>query len=512
MQGPGFGLRQEPRPELQLSPQVILALRLLALPRDQLDRLVREELLCNPMLEEADAAASGAGAHAMLPGEPAGPRSRAAGREHDDGREVPWSPAQSAGSLAEPDWREAVREQLLHLRGPQGDAARALLERLDDRGYLVEPLPEVAAELGIPPAGALRALALLRACDPPGIGARSPAEALALQVRRRLRSLRAAGVPEAERATWRLALRLLRRCPEEIARGDFGAAAARAVCSRDRLRAALRALATLDPRPPGRPADPDPAGGAHAAGSLLPPPDVEVREDGGTLRVVFRDEGLSARVRLNRAYLALLRRRACTREEELFLRRCLIRARWLLRALEQRRLTFRAVVEELVRRQEGFFRQGPRALQPLTMSQVAQALGMAASTVSRAVRHRTLACRWGVYPLAALFDSGAAAVKVRLVELLAGEDPLRPLSDEELARRLEREGFTVSRRTVAKYRAELGIPPAERRFRRADVRPWQVLRPPRGFAAAGRTAQAGARWDMQGPAWTADRAAGGRAT
>lgn len=459
----GLGLRASSRLELgqhlHITPQLIGALHLLSLPREELERVVYEELLSNPLLDEVE--------HPQA-------RDRVAGRESREPQHPePWRvPVQAPYDSPDGDLRIFLRWQLLHLSGWQARAVDLLIDSLDENGFLTEPLDLLATRAGLPVDLLRRGLRLLQECDPPGIGARNAQECLRLQIARRIRE--ATALPpeqrEVEIAVWELADRIVRDHLFRMRNLDAVALARAASCSIEQAREVLRRLATLAPRPGC-------IGTRGLAASQWGPPDVEVITDTGGLRLVFRDEGLAGRIGINAAYARMLKdvNVNLSAEERTYLRRCLVRARWLLRALEHRRLTFRRIVEYLVTAQEPFFHGGPRFLRPITMSAIADALDLAPSTVSRALRGRRLACRWGHIPVAALCDAGSGPIKARLVELLATEDPRAPLSDAVLVERLAAEGVHVSRRAVTKYRSELGIPPARQRFSPVRMRSWEVL-------------------------------------
>ncbi|MEM7567216.1 MAG: RNA polymerase sigma-54 factor, partial [Pseudomonadota bacterium] len=155
-------------------------------------------------------------------------------------------------------------------------------------------------------------------------------------------------------------------------------------------------------------------------------------------------------------------------------------AGWLIRSLDQRQRTILKVATEIVRHQSAFLRHGAPGLRPLLMRDVADAIDMHESTVSRVVANKTLACPHGVVAMKAFFGSGlassrdadgvsAAAVKARIEALIKAEDPLKPLSDDALTQRLQAEGTEIARRTVAKYREALGVASSSRRRRAAKL-------------------------------------------
>ena len=198
-------------------------------------------------------------------------------------------------------------------------------------------------------------------------------------------------------------------------------------------------------------------------------PDLTVEEQEGRL-TVKSTRGERPPFRLSRYYQKLLKQSE-DREVRDYLSEKLRQAENVLWAADQRGSTLLRCAQVIVERQSDFFRFGPEALRPLRMGEVAQELGLHESTVSRAVREKYLQCPQGLYPLSWFFTrsagtgegvSGTAARKL-LLRLIDGEDKAKPLSDQQLSEHMAREGCPISRRTVAKYREELGIPSASGR-------------------------------------------------
>jgi RNA polymerase sigma-54 factor len=422
-------------PQLGLRPSrmLVASMQLLALPTLELERMVERELAENPALERRES-----------------PRCPRCGAEASDS----WCrccggaasggirPAGTDYALArEPTLAESLRSELIaELPVADRPIAEYLLGSLDEHGFIDQELGELANALCVAPERVRRVLRAIQRVGPPGVGARDVAECLLLQV-----DAGAVSGPERELVREIVAGRL-----DDLAHGRYGAIAralhvdrAAVTAARDVIRARLRPYPTLRAQ--------DVAGTAPP----LAPPEILVREDaGGALAVELLEQRRLA-LAISPSYESL-DRGALSPRERAEADAQIARGRSFLSGLERRWSTVRAVAEHVVERQHGFVVHGPRALRALTRAEVAEALGFHESTVSRAVagRHAMLPSR-RVVPLAAFFDA-AAAPRDALAQVVAKER--RPLTDTELAAELTRAGFPVARRTVAKYRDQLGIP------------------------------------------------------
>ena len=327
-----------------------------------------------------------------------------------------------------------------------GDTARTvefLASCLDGDGYLRPPLTELARDSGIPLPLLEQALAVLRTLEPAGVGADSLSQCLALQLER-------AGVDGP-------ALAIVREYLEPLARCRYRFIADRLGISVDEVCSALKTIRELDPRP----------GAVFDQPGQTPYvyPDVFVEEKDGRFTARTR-AGDRPAFQINGYYKELLANSGQPEVKD-YLRKKVQAAQDVLNAIAQRQDTLLRCAQAIVDRQEDFFRLGEQALRPLRMADVADAVGVHESTVSRAVREKYLQCQRGVYPLGYFFsrggaggDMGGAAAKAALRRLIDGEDKAHPLSDQKLCEALAAEGCPISRRTVAKYRDELSIPGA----------------------------------------------------
>jgi RNA polymerase sigma-54 factor len=325
-----------------------------------------------------------------------------------------------------------------------------LIESLDDDGYLANPLEEVMAdlpaELEIDLDEINAALALLHSFDPPGVGARSAAECLKLQL------LRLSATP-----VRKLALEIVTHHLELLAARDFTRLRKQLKADDDALRDAHALIRSLEPFPGA-------AFGQSEADYVVP--DVLVRKTAGGWRAELNPE-VVPRLRINSLYANILRNNrsdpSCGS-----LRQQLQEARWLIKNIQQRFETILRVAQAIVERQKQFFAHGEIAMRPLVLREIADTLGLHESTVSRVTTGKYLLTPFGTLEFKYFFgshvstDTGGAAsstaIRALIRQLIGAEDPKTPLSDSRIAELLAEQGFVVARRTVAKYREALRIP------------------------------------------------------
>jgi RNA polymerase sigma-54 factor len=312
---------------------------------------------------------------------------------------------------------------------------------LDETGYLTVSLPDIAEATGAPVELIERALAIVQGLDPPGVGARSLAECLALQARAADRY-----DPAMARLIDNLEL-LSKGRTQDLKR----------ICGVDDedLADMIAELRAYDPKP-----------GCRFSGMATEDvtPDVFVRRSSAAYAVELNQATLP-RLLVNRRYYQELKSGPQDKRSRAWLSECLASASWLVKALDQRARTIVKVVSEIVRRQQGFFDRGVSALKPMTLREVAEAIEMHESTVSRVTSNKYLLCDRGLYELKYFFGSGVAsaegdgaaanAVKAGIKDLIDAETEI--LSDDAIASLLKRRGFDVARRTVVKYREAMGL-------------------------------------------------------
>jgi RNA polymerase sigma-54 factor len=352
-----------------------------------------------------------------------------------------------------------------HLRAQAGEAlsgpdlviAHQIIEQIDETGYFLASLTELAQRLGVPLAEAARVLALVQTFDPAGIGARNLSECLALQAR------------DADRYDPAMA-RLIDNL-DYLAKGNLGAL--KRICGVDDEDMAdmIRELRGYDPKPGCRFMT------SERVDAIVP--DIFVARRGGGWAVELNGATLP-KLLVNRSYYQELSSGPQDKASRAWLNECLQSANWLMKALDQRARTIVKVATEIVTRQEGFFRHGVSHLKPLTLRAVAETIGMHESTVSRVTSNKYLSCDRGLYELKYFFTSGiqssdggdaasSEAVKSRIKALIGAEEADRILSDDQLVEMLKAEGFDIARRTVAKYRESVGLGSSVQRRRQQAI-------------------------------------------
>lgn len=349
-------------------------------------------------------------------------------------------------------------------------AAAYIVSSLDDCGYLQVDIAEVARAAGISAEQAGTVLRQVQHIVPAGIAARDLRESLQLQAQAR-------GIYSG------LLARLIEKYLPLVAEGRIKEIAAAEQTGPREVQLAIDRLRSLDPKP-----------GCHYGDTVAPAvvPDVIIEEQDGTYTVRMADGRLPS-LTIASAYRQALRAPDCDEASTAYIRERLNAAHWLLKSINQRRTTILRVARELVARQSGFIRYGASALEPLTMQDIATALDLHESTVSRAVAGKYAQLPRGIVPLKEFFtnalrssaskkqplglksrtDSGtagpedvsAAAARAAIKEIIAAEDARHPLSDAKLTGLLAERHIVISRRTVMKYREQLGIPSSVRRKR-----------------------------------------------
>lgn len=324
-----------------------------------------------------------------------------------------------------------------------------LVGSLDERGYLVVPLAEAARATGADEAEVERVLGILQSFEPAGIGARDLTECMRLQAER-------AGIYEG------LLRAVIERHLRAVADGRYRAIARAEGAALADVQTAVDILRTFSPKPGS-------AYGKEASAYIRA--DVRLTAADGQFEITVCNEQLP-RLRVSRLYRNTAGMDAETRD---YIAQRIYAARALIRSIEQRGETLRRVAEELVRRQTDFVLHGAGALRPLTMQTVADALSMHESTVSRAVAHKYIDLPRGLVPLRDFFSAAvgteengahsADAVRAAIRALIAAEDAHAPLSDARIAELLAARGCHAARRTVMKYREQLGIPSSAKRRR-----------------------------------------------
>ena len=335
---------------------------------------------------------------------------------------------------------------------------RALVElvvdALDDNGYLTESLQEIherlPEELEVEAEELSMALKLLQSFDPPGVGARDAAECLALQIRR---------MPRIPLVTRRTALAIVEKHLPLFAQRDFNKLKKALDCDEEDLREAQVVIRQCNPHP----------GAAFASdASDYVVPDVIVKRTRSGWQVVLNHD-VMPRLRVNALYANILKQN----KGEGSMSSQLQEAKWLIKNMRQRFDTILRVAQAIVDRQRNFFSHGAVAMRPLVLREIADTLGLHESTISRVTTHKYMLTPHGMFELKYFFGSHVAtdaggeasstAIRALIKQLIGAEDPKIPFSDSRIAEMLAEQGMVVARRTVAKYREALKIPPVNLR-------------------------------------------------
>ncbi|HAF66932.1 MAG TPA: RNA polymerase sigma-54 factor [Clostridiales bacterium UBA9857] len=454
---PAYGLELIQTQKLVLTPELHQAIMILQMNVQELSALLLEEVETNPLLELAGHIAEKS--YDDSPGDEEdwiayffdssdlglGGREarRSSGGLSDEWRPLDYAPVQPNTSI-----RGHLLSQLgvLHLTEKEQAIACFIIESIDDNGYLQATTEEIASATASTPEQVEAVLELIQRFDPPGVAARNLRECLKLQAEAR-------GLGE-------LVLQIIQHHLDDLAKGRYTKISQSTGTSLQQVLRARDAILGLEPKP----------GAAFSGGHVtFIVPDVAVRRLGDEFVVILNDSALLA-IRWNPYYRKLLA--AGEQDARNYLIKQMRRARFLLRSIEQRRLTISRVMEAIVERQRRFFMEGPGHLEPMTLKDIASRLDMHDSTVSRAVAGKYVDTPFGVFPCKMFFTPGVESrgqevsqynLKKLIEQMVRSEDPGNPLTDSQIAHALNRRGIDIARRTVAKYRSQLGIPPSNRR-------------------------------------------------
>ncbi len=461
---------------MAMTPQLLQSIRLLQLSSLELEQELREALERNVMLEPVEGDTADEDAAEGVDRDTATAASEeVSGIDPDATSKVEadfdWSSRESWSS-GEPNreddepWEarlptpetvdarlSAIRQLELVIATPrEARLISAILDAIDDNGYLAEPLEGVALESGLNPlpdqAELEAALTKVQGVEPTGFGARDLRECLLLQINAMPR-----GTPGKV-----LAREIVESELERVASRDFEGLCATLEVDFMDLHRAMDLILALNPKP----------GASYSAPAEVALPDVLVSGVPGAWKIELNAERLP-RVRVNRLYENLLQRGASHRG----MKDQLQEARWLVRGIEMRHDTLLRTARAIFERQTAFLEQGEEGMVSLTLREIAEAIGMHESTVCRVTTNKWVQTPWGVYELKAFFPSQIAgadretsgtAVKAMIRRIIHTENADAPLCDGDITAILARNGVRVARRTVAKYREAMRIPSAKDRI------------------------------------------------
>jgi RNA polymerase sigma-54 factor len=327
--------------------------------------------------------------------------------------------------------------------------AETIIGNIDDAGFLQSSPEQMALATGFASADYARVLAFIQTFDPPGVGAQDLRECLLIQLRR-----------QGKEDT--LEYQIVDRFLTELGRKKFPDIARKLGCTPEQIQKAANSIATLNPRP-GRTFAPEQDNTVT--------PDVTVERLGDEYVISLNNEQIP-HLRISNLYKDLMAEGEGGREVRDYIRDKIRSGKFLIKSIHQRQQTIQNIAAQIVQRQRDFLMYGPTALKPMTMAQVAEAVGVHETTVSRAISGKYIATPQGTFEMKYFFTPGYktaqgetlsnTSVKEALAELKS-ENPRKPLSDSEIVNILSERGIPIARRTVAKYRDELNILPSHMR-------------------------------------------------
>jgi RNA polymerase sigma-54 factor len=476
------------RQDLKINPRLYQAMDLLYMPLLDLQQHLKQELLNNPFLDLVEDDEEEEENETEDSAEAAVEEPQTQEKDEIDWEEILLDGFDTGGHREEREEREHfepitvgtrdlgdhLRDQvaLLELTPRQALIADEFIGNVNDDGYLAASVPEIVVALNDMARYAAEAagrdigedmfyteaegedmLAIVQTLDPPGIAARDLKECLLLQ-------LREAGLQQS------VPYRLVRDCFEELINHRWSEISKRFGISATDVQAAADEIAKLDPKPGLRYS-------TRSDNYIIP--DLVVDKIDDQYHVFLNDANLP-RLKLSKAYQDIARdKKKFDGENKEFISSKLNSANWMIQAIEQRRQTMLKVMNYIVERQREFFEKGVQFLKPLTLREVAEVINMHESTVSRVTNEKYVQTPRGVLPLKFFFSSGLATadgedvsargIKAQLQKLVEDEDPKHPLTDQAIVNILRESGVQIARRTVAKYRDQLGVLPARMRKR-----------------------------------------------
>jgi RNA polymerase sigma-54 factor len=474
MVGPYLSQTQQQRQQMVLAPQLRQSLEFLTVPMLELSTLIRKELEQNPTLEER----LPDNEHIEVEPEPVQPKDEAIkdfGEEYEVLAQIDddWNEyfRQSApprpGHTQEEDERnkfildsitpaESLQEHLLAqlaiagLPANERAAAEWLIGNINEDGYLASPLTELAESAPCPPDQLEQVLAIVREFDPIGVGSTNLRECLLFQLQRE-------GRGDA------LESALVRDHLDALGAHKYAAIAKHLRVDVEAIKTAAVHIAQLEPKP-GRRFSGDTA--------TYVVPEVFVQKVNGDYIVTLNDRQMP-HIRISKRYRHLMENPDTPADVKDYIRDKIRAGAFMIKSIYQRQQTIRHIAEEIVHAQRDFLDRGVAHLRPLTMSEVAEIVDVHETTVSRAVSGKYMQTPQGIYEMKYFFTTGYQtadgvalsnrSIQNRIGQMIAQEDTAKPLSDQAIADRLKADGIPVARRTVAKYREELKLPPSHLR-------------------------------------------------
>ncbi len=471
-----LSLSQSQRLQMTMAPQLRQSLEILQIPVLELRQMIRKEIEQNPTLEETpldtptvEIEPGGAAENVEEPAQEMDfeKEYEALAKLDDEWRDYFFQDMQGDGSSADQrksrqfffdslSRSETLQEHLVRqlsfaeLSEEDEPVARLVIGSINDDGYLTTPPEELAASVDCDRQHFMDILAVIQSFHPTGVGARDVRECLLIQLERLGKETS-------------LAADIVRDHLDRLAARKFAQIARALKVPDEDIRKAQTLISTLEPKPGRIYTSEEPA---YVLAEIV------VGKVDGAYTIVLNDDPLP-RLRISRKYRRLMENPDTPAEVRAYIRERIRASSFLIKSIDQRQRTIHRIAAEIVRVQSAFLDNGIESLKPMTMAEVARTVGVHETTVSRAVAGKYMQTPAGLFELKYFFTTGFkmgngdevsnASVKDRIAHMVAGEDSTRPLSDQDLVDQLREQGVEVARRTIAKYRLALRIPPSHLR-------------------------------------------------
>lgn len=447
----GHDLTIEQTQKLALTPELIQAIQILQFNNQELDGYVQEQLLINPVLESVEPSNDKSSEDFELP-DPERLYSNYRGEfSREDRKEYPFEQyAVSDVTLVE---HLMFQLQFVPLGSEYKKIGKYIIETLDDNGYLTQSRQELAESLNVTVADIETILDVIHTFEPVGVGAADLKECLIIQL-------------EAGGRLTDLKETVICSYLEDIAANKLAAIAKKLGTDPEEIQRIADEIRTLDPKP----------GRAFAAQDETKyiTPDVFVEKEDDEYHVIINESSVP-HLMVSSYYRKVLKESESDKNLAEYLNERINTANWLIKSIEQRKQTIYNVVSAVVKYQRDFFEYGEKHIKPLTLKQIAEDVGIHESTVSRSINSKYMQSPRGVFEIKYFFTSGVKAddgegvssnaVKSIIKDMIENEDTKKPYSDQDMVNSMQENGINISRRTVAKYREEMGIPSSQKRKR-----------------------------------------------
>lgn len=452
----GYELTIEQTQKLSMTPELIQAIQILQYNNQELNEYIDKELLENPILEseyhkESDTEIDIDSLRDQLIQADENVEAYKQWESHSTSDEYSYENFVAFNYTL----TEFLIEQLhfSSLKGQDAEIGRYIIENIDDNGYLSMSLEEICSVLDVDLDSCERVLDLIHTFEPSGVGARDLNECLIIQL---------ASLGElTDEIEFIISNRL-----KDLADNKYALISKDMGISIAEVQGIADLIKTLEPKP-GRGFDSD-----NSIKYIIP--DIYVEETNGEY-VVSANDGSTPSLHISSYYNSLTEEAKSDKELSNYLNNRFNSAMWLMKSIEQRKKTIYNVASAIVQFQNEFFAKGERFLKPLTLKQIAETVGVHESTVSRAINGKYMQCPRGVFELKYFFTGGilnedgsgvsSNSIKSMIKEFVDAEDDKKPLSDSKISEMLHEKGIDISRRTVAKYRDDIGILPSSKRRR-----------------------------------------------